>query len=141
VITSRLVHPEILGALASAGHGSTLLVTDAHYAAATAVGPNARTVYLNLERGKPTVPEVLSVVLDTIAVEKVTHIEPSADALPCEVHSEIDALLGPSVDRQLVDRFGFYRLARNDDLALAVVTGDVRRFGNVLLTVGVLRPR
>jgi len=138
VLSGRLIHPEILGALASGGHGSTVLVTDAHYAAATAVGPNARRVYLNLEPGRPTVPEVLSVLLESVAVEKVTRIEPAADARPCVVQDEVDALLPAGVTHEFVDRFAFYELARRDDLVLAVVTGDVRRFGNVLLTLGVL---
>ncbi|MCZ4590216.1 RbsD/FucU family protein [Rhodococcus opacus] len=138
MITSRLTHPDILAALAGAGHGSTVLVTDAHYAARTAVGANATTVHLNLEAGRPRVPQVLAVLLDSIPIEKITRIRPSADCTPCPIHDEIDTLLTPTLPRELVDRFDFYALARSPDLALAVITGDTRRFGNVLLTVGVL---
>lgn len=138
MIKSRLTHPEIVAALAAAGHGSTVLIADGHYAARTAVGANASTVYLNLEANQPTVPAVLTAVLDTVAIEKVTRITPSADASPCAVHAEIDAILPPNIDNVFVNRFDFYALARADDLALCVVTGDTRRFANVLLTVGVL---
>lgn len=138
MIKGRLIHPDILRGLAGAGHGSTVLVCDAHYPAGTATGPNADVVHLNLEAMRPTVPEVLAVLLDTVHVETVTLMEPSADALPSAVQQEVGALLPDGVASELVDRFDFYRLARSEDLALVVVTGDTRRFGNVLLTVGVL---
>ncbi|GAP55105.1 D-ribose pyranase 2 [Arthrobacter sp. Hiyo6] len=93
MITARLTHPEMIAALAAAGHGSTVLLTDGHYPAKTAVGPNTQTVHLNLTAGTPSVPEVLSVVLDTIPVEHATLISPSADALPSAVQEEILQLL------------------------------------------------
>lgn len=42
-----------------ASSGITVLITDGHYSAATAVGPNAQTVLLNLQPDLPTVPQVL----------------------------------------------------------------------------------
>ena len=36
-----------------------------------------------------------------------------------------------------LDRFAFYAHARSDDLALAIVTADVRTYANLLLTIGV----
>jgi L-fucose mutarotase len=44
-------------------------------------------------------------------------------------------LPGINVDR--LDRLAFYEIARSPDVALAVVTGDVRTYANLLLTVGV----
>lgn len=139
MITGRLTHPKILSALAGAGHGATVLITDGHYSAATAVGPNAETVFLNLQAGLPTVPDVLAVILETVRVEKLTRITPSLDATPCLVHAEIDRLMPESIETEFVDRFAFYDLARSQNLALCIVTGDSRRFANALLTVGVLR--
>lgn len=95
-------------------------------------------MHLNIATDLPTVPTVLAAVLDTIAVEKATRITPTADATPCAVHEEIDRLLPEDVEKIFVDRFDFYDLARAQDLALCVVTGDIRRFANVLLTIGVL---
>lgn len=140
MITGQLTHPRIIAALAAAGHGATVLITDGHYSAATAVGPNAETVHLNLQADFPTVPQVLAVVLGTVPVEKLTRITPSADATPCPVHSEIDELMPKGTATEFVDRFGFYALARSENLALCIVTGDSRRFANALLTVGVLQP-
>lgn len=140
MITAKLTHPGIIAALAAAGHGSTVLLTDGHYPAKTAVGPNSHTVHLNLTSGSPTVPEVLSVLLETIPVERATVIRPSDDALPSLVQEEIRRLLPEPVPLTHVGRHDFYALAREPDLALCVVTGDNRRFANVLLTMGVLRP-
>ncbi len=140
MIRASLTHPEMIAALAAAGHGSTVLLTDGHYPAKTAVGPNTQTVHLNLTSGSPTVPEVLSVVLETIPVERATLITPSADALPSGVQQEILQMLPGSVPVARVGRQDFYALAREPDLALCVVTGDNRRFANVMLTIGVLHP-
>lgn len=141
MISGTLIHPGIISALASAGHGSTVLITDGHYAAKTAVGPNADRVFLNLTAGFPTVPQVVSVLLDTVTVEKATFISPNPDALPSHVQEEICALLSPSIPLESVARHEFYALARTPDLALCIVTGDTRRFANVLLTLGVLDRR
>lgn len=138
MITGQLTHPRIISALAAAGHGATVLITDGHYSAATAVGPNAETVYLNLQADFPTVPQVLSAILCSVHIEKLTRINPSKDATPCLVHTEIDDLMPKGTEMEFVDRFEFYDLARSQNLALCVVTGDSRRFANALLTVGVL---
>jgi L-fucose mutarotase len=139
MITGQLTHPRILSALAGAGHGATVLITDGHYSAATAVGPNAETVYLNLQADFPTVPQVLRAVLGTIRIEKLTRIIPSEDATPCLVHTEIDDLMPEGTETEFINRHEFYDLARSQNLALCIVTGDSRRFANALLTVGVLQ--
>ncbi|MFJ5958936.1 RbsD/FucU domain-containing protein [Paenarthrobacter sp. NPDC092416] len=139
MITGQLTHPRILSALAAAGHGATVLITDGHYSAATAVGPNAETVYLNLQADFPTVPQVLAVVLGAVHIEKLTRITPSDDAIPCLVHDEIDDLVPETAETEFVERFEFYDLAKSQNLALCIVTGDSRRFANALLTVGVLQ--
>jgi L-fucose mutarotase len=139
MIRNTLTHPEILSSLAAAGHGSTVLITDGHYAARTAIGPNASRVYLNLTADWPRVTDVLRLVLGAVEVEAATMIRPSPDALPCEAQAEIGRLLPSSLTPQLVDRARFYDRARSLDLVLCIVTGDTRRFANVLLTVGVLR--
>lgn len=139
MITGQLTHPRIISALAAAGHGATVLIADGHYSAATAVGPNAETVHLNLQPDFPSVPQVLAAVLGTVHIEKLTRITPAEDATPCLVHTEIDGLMPEGTETEFVDRYEFYELARSQNLALCVVTGDSRRFANALLTVGVLQ--
>jgi L-fucose mutarotase len=69
VIHAPIIHPHVLAALAAAGHRSTVLICDAHYAASTAIGPNATVVHLNITAGSPTIPDVLEPLLRTVAVE------------------------------------------------------------------------
>ncbi len=39
-----------------------------------------------------------------------------------------------------MERFAFYDAGRGRDVALAVATAEQRIFGNVLLTIGVIKP-
>lgn len=137
MIATTITHPEVLAALARAGHGSTVLVADGHWAANRA-GRHARTVFLNLTSGTPTVPEVTAAVRDTVRIERITQMRPSPESLPSEVQDQTAALFSTEVPRALASREEFYALAGSDDLVLVVVTGDRRRFGNALLHVGVL---
>ena len=77
MLKQRLTHPEILEALASAGHGSRVLITDGNYPASTQLGDNAALVYLNLAPGMPTATDVLKVVLTAIPVEEAAVMEPT----------------------------------------------------------------
>ena len=76
MLSYRLTHPELIAALAAAGHGSTLLLADSNYPHATAVGPAARTVYLNLRPGQIPVDDVLECVLDAAPVEAAHLMRP-----------------------------------------------------------------
>jgi L-fucose mutarotase len=138
MITTRLVHPTILSTLAEAGHGSTVLISDGHYPARTAVGPNAKTVHINLEAGVPSVPDVLSLILESIPVEKLTMIRPTTSPPQSQAQDDINVVVNGLLEPEFIDRFAFYDLARSSDLALCIVTGDIRRFANVILTIGVL---
>src|SRR5215217_6964206 len=125
MLLTELLHPEILAGLASAGHGSKVLLADGHYPASTVVGRQARTVYLNLTPGLLNVSTVLDVLLRTIPIEAAAVMVPPA------------AEPEPEAIREYRDRFAFYAQARSDDLALLIVTADVRTYANLLLTLGV----
>jgi L-fucose mutarotase len=132
----RLTHPELIGALAAAGHGSTVLLADGNYPHATAVGPRARTVFLNLRPGMVPVDDVLATVLDAVPIE-AAHVMRPDDGPEPPVFSRFRELLG-SVAPQPLSRFAFYDAARRPDLAVAVATGDQRLYANILLTIGVV---
>jgi L-fucose mutarotase len=132
----RLTHPEILAALAGAGHGSTVLLADGHYPVATAAGPNAVQVALNLAPGTVTVTEVLRAIVDAVAVESYAVMQPPAEVGEPEIFADFAEILGAG-GRVDLERFAFYEAARTDDLALVVQTGDIRTYANILLTLGV----
>lgn len=131
----RLIHPELLAALGAAGHGARVLIADGNYPVSTAVSSRAARVLLNLAPGVVAVPQVLEAVLDAVAVEAVTVMQPPASEPTPEVFADVERLL-PRLPLERLDRFAFYEAARSDDLALVVATGERRLYANVLLTLG-----
>lgn len=138
MLTTRLLHPEILAALAEAGHGARVLIADGNYPLATRSNPAGHRVYLNLEPGRLTVTEVLAVLADAIPVEAAHVMGPDDDSEP-SVFPEFRQLL-PGTELQRLGRFDFYDLARSADTALAIATGEQRIYANILLTIGVVMP-
>lgn len=136
MITHPLVHPEILSALARAGHGSQVLVADANYPFSTVVGPNARVVHLNLRPGLVSAVDTLEALLTAVVVESATVMVPGEGPEP-EIFTDFRRLM-PGVELEELDRRAFYAAVRSEDLALLVATGEQRIFSNVLLTLGVV---
>ncbi|MFF7261057.1 RbsD or FucU transport [Streptomyces sp. JV178] len=136
MLLTHLLHPGILEALAGAGHGARVLLADGHYPASTATGDRARTVHLNLAPGLLDVTTVLDVLLTALPVESAqVMVPPEGEPEPPAI-AEYRARLAPAPVEAL-DRFAFYDAARSPDLALTVVTADVRTYANLLLTIGV----
>jgi L-fucose mutarotase len=141
VLTGRLIHPGVLGALARAGHGSRILIADGNYPHGTARGPNADLVFLNLAPGLVTSTQVLEAILSAVSVEAVAVMATPEGAPEPPVWAEYRRLLGETgapTDMAEIERFDFYRAAGGTDVALAVATGDERLYANVLLTLGVV---
>jgi len=139
MLMQRLIHPVILEALAAAGHGSKVLITDGNFPAGTVVGDNAEAVYLNLEPGRPTVTEVLEVLLTAIPVEDAEVMVPNSGPEP-PIFAEFRALLPEDMELSERDRFEFYEAASEPDVCLQIVTGEQRIYANLLLTIGVRMP-
>lgn len=146
VLKSKLLHPEILAALARAGHGSRVLIADGNYPAATTLGPNARLVHLNLSPGQLSVTEVLAALLTAIPVEQAAVMDtlksgPFAMSGEPEIWGEFRRQLAPAgiADLAKIERMAFYDAARQGDVALVIQTGEQRIYANLLLTIGVVR--
>lgn len=141
MLKTKLLHPELLGTLGAAGHGSQVLITDGNFPHLTAPYEGATRVYLNLSPGRLTVSEVLEAVLSAIPVERAAVMDPAddADERPA-AHAEIAPLLPEGVPLDHIRRFEFYEATKSDNLALVIATADLRPYANVLLTVGVVRP-
>jgi L-fucose mutarotase len=139
VLRTRLIHPEILAALAAAGHGSQLLISDGNFPHATATPPGARRVYLNLSPGRVTVTEVLEAVAATVPLEAAAVMRPHDAEAPPKLE-QYRTLLPPGTPVEVVERMAFYELARRPDVTLLVATGDQRLYANLLLTVGYVDP-
>jgi L-fucose mutarotase len=136
MLRQRLTHPEILEALAAAGHGARVLLADGNFPASTILGENSALVYLNLAPGKPRVTEVLDVLLTAIPVEEAVVMEPEDESEPA-VFQEFRRLL-PAMELQKVGRMEFYEEVASPDTCLVIMTGEQRLYANVLLTIGVV---
>jgi len=138
MLKTKLLHPEILAELGRNGHGSKLLIADGNYPFTTGVPENAKKVFLNLAPGMLSVPDVLKVIKDMIPIESYLIMLPP-DETPQSIHDEFLSILGDSTPVTKVKRFDFYKEARSPDTFLVIATGEVRRFANILITVGVIK--
>ena len=134
-----LVHPEILEALSSAGHGSKVLIADGDYPVATTAGKNAKVVHLNLSPGVVNSTDVLKALLETVPVEDAAVMDVPEYRNEPEIWNIYRQLLKENaVDCEIkkVERFDFYYLIKQDDIALIIQTGETRDYANLLLTLG-----
>lgn len=133
----QLIHPEILAALGSAGHGSKVLLADGNYPFSTGSNPDAELVFLNLRRGLVSVDDVLKVLVATIPIE-AAHVMMPADGREPPIFDVFRGILPKGVELQPLGRFAFYDAGRCSDTCLVIATGEQRIYANLLLTIGVV---
>lgn len=137
VLKTRLLHPEILRALASAGHGSRVLLADGNYPFATEAPAAATRVYLNVRRGLVSVTDVLQLLAETIPIEAALLMAaPKGESVP--IQQRLRELLPEGTACTAHARAAFYAEAKSPSTTLVIATGEERRFANVLLTIGVV---
>ena len=138
MLKTALLHPEILHALGSAGHGSRVLISDGNYPHTTGSYSGAAKVFLNLAPGLLTATDVLRVVAQAIPIE-AAHVMATADGSEPPIWNEFREIL-PHNPLELIERFAFYETASQSNVALVIATGEQRIYANVLLTIGVVMP-
>jgi L-fucose mutarotase len=139
MLKTKLLHPEILQALGSAGHGEKVLIADGNYQFWSATHPLTKRVYLNFSPGKLSVTDVLSVLVDFIPIEKAEVMTPAEGQDP-DIFAEFRQILDNNPPLTVHDRFSFYEEARKPQTALLIATGEQRVYANLLLTIGVVKP-
>jgi len=132
----KLLHPHILNALGTAGHGSQILIADSNYPFSTGAPLQAEHVYLNLAPGIVSLPDVLRVLTDAIPVEAAHAIHPGGEDDP-EIFGEYHQIM-PEIEIQKLERFPFYDAARSQNTALVIATGERRTWACIILTIGVV---
>ena len=138
MLKTTLLHPEILYALGSAGHGSQVLIADGNYPFTTGSNPAAEKVFLNLTPGVLTVTDILRVLAQAIPVE-AAHVMATADGSEPPIFAEFRAIL-PNNPLKPLERFAFYEAASTPNVALVIASGEQRIYANILLTIGVVPP-
>lgn len=141
MIYGALTHPQLLRALAAAGHGSKILIADANYPHTTGVNSRCELVSLNFAPDMLTATQVVEVLKEVIPIEKAEIMVPAPDVERMEIpiHDDFKALL-PDVEFGEISRFDFYDTARTDDVGIIIATGERRLYGCIFLTVGVRQP-
>lgn len=138
MLTSKLLHPQILSVLGGSGHGGKVLIADGNYPFNTRANPAAVRVYLNLTPGKLSVIDVLETLITAIPVEACDVMMPDTGVEP-EIFTDFRRFL-PGQTLRTSERFAFYDLCMDKDVCLVVATGEQRIYANILLTIGVIKP-
>ena len=144
MLTSNLLHPDILRVLAQAGHHATILIADGNYPASTKRGPNSQLVCLQISPGIPTVAQVLRAIVSAVPIDLVNTMgipddDPYAQSGEPAVWGEYRAIAaGANIAApiQPIPKWDFYKAVESDDHVLTVQTADQALWANVLLTIG-----
>lgn len=134
MLKGKLIHPDIMSALAYCGHGDKILIADGNYPLDSKTS-DAQLVYLGLMPGTPTVPQVLEALQSVINIEKAEVMDPADGTTPEIFGTFRDMLDGMELD--LLGRYEFYDACCDKNVRLAISTGEKRVFANLLITVGV----
>ncbi|HEV2472589.1 MAG TPA: RbsD/FucU family protein [Chthonomonadales bacterium] len=139
MLKTQLLHPEILSALGSAGHGAQILIADGNYPVSTQAPVEAELVFLNLSPGLVSATDALKAVVSAVPIESAQVMIPDAGPEP-SIFAEFRRLLPAGLNLQPLGRFDFYSAASERRVCLAIATGEQRVYANILLTIGVVPP-
>jgi len=145
MLKSRLLHPEILEAIARSGHHGRILIADGNYPASTTLGPNAKLVHLNLMPGVVNTTEILDAILSAVPIDFAYVMDyeregPYALKEDPPVWAEFAKILEAHKSRaklKLIDKWQFYKEVSVPSHILTVQSADLRIFANLILDIGV----
>ena len=134
MLKTALINPELMKAVSFCGHRDRILIADGNYPLASKSGDAAK-IYLALEKDCPTATKVLEALRSVLNFEKAEVMTPDDDTVPV-IFDEFKGMLG---DIEFVEheRQRFYDECCKPDVKIAIMSGESRLFGNILLTVGV----
>jgi len=133
-----VISPDLLKILAEMGHGDELVISDAHF---PAYSVNSRVVRADALSSPEMLGAILKLMeLDQYVEKPVVMMAPvTGDTVDPEIAAECRAVLGKDADRiDYVERFAFYDRAKQS--CAVVVTGEGRKYGNILIKKGVTLP-
>ena len=133
-----VIPPELLKILAEMGHGDELVISDAHF---PAYSVNARVVRADAVSS----PEMMAAILELLELDQyvekpVVMMAPvPGDSADPGIAAECRDALGKDANRiDYIERFAFYDRAKQ--AYAVVVTGEGRKYGNILIKKGVTLP-
>jgi L-fucose mutarotase len=134
---SPCLSPDLLKTLAEMGHGDEIILADAHFPGHTVGRRVLRADGLSISVMLEAIIPVFE--LDSYAPPLVMMQVVAGDTLDPQVETDYLRAIrrhvpdAPAPER--IDRFAFYDRARN--VYAVVMTGEVRKYGNILLKKGV----
>jgi L-fucose mutarotase len=148
MLKGKLLHPEILSGLASAGHLATVLIADGNFPSATRPNPRAKLVWANFTPGVVDGATMLRLICEAAPIEAVRVMAPektglyamASDPLIWTEYRKIFRQTG-AFDGEMIQlsKPDFVREVQKDDLTLVIATAETQIFANILLTIGVVK--
>lgn len=135
MILGSITHPDVLAALARAGHTSQILIADAHFPAPSLLAPSVPRVQLNYAPDLLGVADVLGPLAKTVPIEAAVGATHEDDSLPEIWPDYEEALPGLEIGRVRGSRLT--TAFDPDRLALAILTGEMRPASCIVLTLGI----
>lgn len=134
---SPVVSPDLLKILAEMGHGDEIVFSDAHFPAHAFGRDGAIVLRADAAACDTLLAGVIPLFeLDSYAVPVVMMAAVPGDTLDPAVEKAYRAALGYSGKIELMERFAFYERAKK---AYAIVlTGETRKYGNIIIKKGVI---
>ncbi|MGD0463363.1 MAG: RbsD/FucU family protein [Tepidisphaeraceae bacterium] len=148
MLKTKLLHPEILGCLASAGHLAKILISDGNYPSSTKPNPRAKIVWANFTPGIVDACTILGLICGLVPIETVEVMAPAKSGLYAMAHDppiwkKYREILRRHGDfrGELVplQKFQFNVQAQSEDLGLVIATAETQIYANILITIGVVR--
>ncbi len=140
MLKTNIIHPELIQALAEAGHGARILLADSNYPVTVKANPDARIVFLNFIPGMIGGVDIIRALVQTVQIESAIYMAPPDGKMPAVV-SEYRKLIPKSAPFASLERFDFYEEASTPDTSLVIASGEQRVYANLLMTVGVIPPK
>ena len=128
-----MVSPELLKTLAEMGHGDEIVISDAHFPAHTF---NARVIRADGLAADALLAGIIPLFeLDAYATPVIMMAPVPGDSLDPTVEAAYRKALGYDGEIEQVERYAFYERAKK--AYAVVITGETRKYGNIILKKGV----
>lgn len=134
----EIIPPALLKILDEMGHGDELVISDAHF---PAYSVHPKVIHVGIVPSPAMLEAVLKLLeLDQYVENPVSLMAPvPGDEVDPQLLAEIRSVLGKDASRiEYIERFAFYERARKT--FAVVVTGEKRKYGNIIVKKGVTMP-
>jgi L-fucose mutarotase len=148
MLKGKLLHPQILESLASAGHLAKVLISDGNYPHSVGANPRARIVWANFTPGILDVVTALRLVASAVPIEMVEVMEPETSGAYAmnndpPIWSDFSKVLRETgaFDGELtpISKPQFVAHTQSREVCLVIATAETQLYANVLITIGVVR--